>query len=647
MFAILLAAVLLQDPEPPSDCGAPPCKAAASRRTPKASDTITVTASRTPTRLSDTPASVVVLSRETIAASAASTVDDALRQVPGFALFRRSGSRTANPTSQGVSLRGVGASGASRALVLDDGIPLNDAFGGWVYWGRVPRASIERIEVVRGGASDLYGSSAVGGVIQFVRRANNADALALDASGGSQQTGTASLFTSVAREDWRGSVAADLLTTAGYVLVDRARRGAIDREADSRHTAIDAILERAFGDAARAFLRLSRYGESRNNGTPLQINDTSIRQIAFGVDAALASARLYGGDQRYHQTFSAIAADRNSERLTTDQRVPSRNNGGSAQMTRAIGQRSVVVAGAEERSVEGTSDEGATSSSGRQRTLAIFAEETWAPLARLTIAGAIRYDGWRNFDAHRNDVALANRSDSAWSPRLSAIVHLSDRLALTGSAYRAFRAPTLNELYRAFRVGNVLTLANEFLGPERLTSYEVGIRSGAVRATFFSMTTDDTVANITLSSTPTLITRQRQNHGRSRSRGVEIDSDFRVARDWRLSAGWLFADARIDNGKRIPQVPRNQATFQAAYRSLFGAQARWSSMQFDDDVNQFPLRGYFVLDLFAAHPIMRNVDVTAGVENLFDRRIEAGATPVITLGQPRAVRAGLRYEFRR
>src|SRR5437867_7540150 len=112
MFLILLA-LALQDP------------------VPKTQDTITVTATRTPTRLSDTPASVVVMSRQTIAATAAPTVDDALRQVPGLALFRRSGSRTANPTSQGVSLRGVGASGASRALVLDDGIPPNDAFGGW------------------------------------------------------------------------------------------------------------------------------------------------------------------------------------------------------------------------------------------------------------------------------------------------------------------------------------------------------------------------------------------------------------------------------------------------------------------------------------------------------------------------------------
>src|SRR5438132_13685588 len=147
-------------------------------------DSITVTASRTPTRLADTPASVIVLSRDEIAASAAPTVDDALRQVPGFTLFRRSGSRTANPTSQGVSLRGVGGSGASRALVLDDGVPLNDPFGGWVYWGRIPTVALQRAEIVRGGASDLYGSGAMSGVVQFIRRRD--DTIAADVSYGQQ-----------------------------------------------------------------------------------------------------------------------------------------------------------------------------------------------------------------------------------------------------------------------------------------------------------------------------------------------------------------------------------------------------------------------------------------------------------------------------
>src|SRR5688572_24114754 len=176
-------------------------------------DTITVTATRTETRVADTPASVVVLSSEALRDSAAPTLDDALRQVAGFTLFRRSGSRVANPTAQGVTLRGVGASGASRALVLDDGVPLNDPFGGWIYWGRVPRVAIDRAEVLRGGASDLYGSSAMGGVIQFVRR--KSPALSVEASAGSQQTGTTSFFT--AGQHW--SVAADFLTTEGYVLV--------------------------------------------------------------------------------------------------------------------------------------------------------------------------------------------------------------------------------------------------------------------------------------------------------------------------------------------------------------------------------------------------------------------------------------------
>src|SRR6266545_1990015 len=122
------------------------------------SETITVTATRTETRIADTPSSVVVLSQKTLETTAAATIDDALRQVPGFTLFRRTGSRVANPTSQGVSLRGIGASGASRALVVDNGIPLNDPFGGWVYWGRIPRLALDRVEILRGGASDLYGS---------------------------------------------------------------------------------------------------------------------------------------------------------------------------------------------------------------------------------------------------------------------------------------------------------------------------------------------------------------------------------------------------------------------------------------------------------------------------------------------------------
>jgi len=641
---LVLCAVLVDDPQT-----APPA----------ISDTIVVTATQTKTRLGDTPASVVVINAETLKTTAALTTDDALRQVPGFTLFRRSGSRSANPTSQGVSLRGIGASGASRALVLDDGIPLNDPFGGWVYWGRVPRVAVDHIEIVRGGASDLYGSGAMGGVVQFIRRGSSDD-VAFEASGGNEGTGTSSLFAAMKRGEWSGSIDVDWLKTSGYVLVPESQRGIVDVDANTRHTTIDGTLR-----YAGSFLRLSRYAESRNNGTPLQINDTAIRQIAAGSDVPIGNGsllvRVYDDDQDYHQTFSAIAADRKSERLTVDQRVPSTGRGGSVQWLSTIGAH-IIVAGGDARLVSGASDEqqfavnGKITPSrvaGRQRDGSAYVEDVATLSPRVTFSAGIRFDAWRNYDADRNGVALADRSDEAWSPRVTLLVRASDRLTLTAAAYHSFRAPSLNELYRNFRVGNVQTLANESLSAERLSAFELGARSGPVRLTLFSMTTDDTIANVTLSSTPALITRQRRNLGSSRSRGAELDAEQSLSRQWRLSAGYLFCDATVTTGdltgKRLPQVPRNTATLQLAFtprRGRVGMQARWSSMQFDDDLNQFPLRSYAVADLFASYPIAPRFDATIAIENATNRRVEVSATPVLTLGTPRTVRAGLRFVLR-
>ena len=585
-----------------------------------ASETITVTATRTETRISDTPSSVVVLSRQTLQTTAAATTDDALRQVPGFTLFRRSGSRTANPTTQGLSLRGIGASGASRALVIDDGIPLNDPFGGWIYWGRVPRSAIARVEVLRGGASDLYGSAAMSGVVQFIRRRD--DAVSAEISGGSQSTYAGSLFAAVKR--LRLSV--DYFDTAGYVLVRRPERGAVDRPADSTHLTADLSYQ-----ADRFFLRASHYDESRNNGTPMQTNETTIRQLAAGGNSGSFAGRAWFSDQDYQQTFSAIAADRNSERLTVSQRVPSRSLGTNAQWARPIAARHALLAGAEARQVSGTSEDNETRVFGRQRTVSAFVEDVFAATSSLSVTAGVRFDGWRDFNA--------------WSPRLAVLYRAPNDVAFTASAYRAFRAPTLNELHRAFRVGNILTLANESLGPERLGAIELGVRNRNLRATFFWMEMDDVIANVTLSTTPALITRQRQNVASSRSRGLEIEGDWRVATNWRFSTGYLLTDAAVSNGKRVPQVPRNQLTAQVLYSSRFnaGVQARWSGLSFDDDLNQLLLRSYFVVDLFASHPIAERLDLTVAGENLFNRDVEVSATPVVTLGAPRSIRVGLRY----
>ena len=119
-------------------------------------------------------------------------------------LYRRNGSLTANPTSLGVSLRGVGTSGASRALVISDGIPLTDPFGGWVYWDRIPMTSVSAVEVVEGGVSDLYGGDALGGVINVIPRRLRDSSLSLETFYGNEQTPDASLTASLRQRPLAG-----------------------------------------------------------------------------------------------------------------------------------------------------------------------------------------------------------------------------------------------------------------------------------------------------------------------------------------------------------------------------------------------------------------------------------------------------------
>ena len=197
--------------------------------------TATVNVTGSETREDATAASVVALDRKVLDTTASATVDDKLRQVPGFSLFRRAGSRTANPTTQGVSLRGIGASGASRALVVADGIPLNDPFGGWIYWGRVPTESIGQIEVLRGSSSDLYGSSAIGGVISIVTKSPSVEpTISAEASYGSEDTPSVSVLASAGYRGLIGSLAAEAFRTGGFVTVAKAERGPIDAAAGVR-----------------------------------------------------------------------------------------------------------------------------------------------------------------------------------------------------------------------------------------------------------------------------------------------------------------------------------------------------------------------------------------------------------------------------
>ena len=656
-----------------------------------AAEQVTVTANRAGVRVVENATSVTILSAPDLDATAALRVDDILRQVPGFSLFRRTTSRVANPTTQGVSLRGLGASGASRALVLSDGFPLNDPFGGWVYWDRAPRESIGRVEVASGGASHLYGSDALGGVINIIRTPVDRDAVSLEAAYGNENSPDLSLAASRKMGLWSVGVASELFRTDGYIAVPADLRGTVDTPVNSQDATGDLTAQRKFGDRGGIFVRGSVFGESRHNGTPLQTNSTSIRELDIGGnwDAHELGAfqlRAYAGRQNLNQSFSSIASGRNSENLTRTQRVPAQQVGFSVQWQHQLGTRQHLVAGLEESNIHGQTNEqgffggNPTSTShggGREVNWGAYVEDIIRVTPGWLLTASGRVDHWQNFDAFApphpaqpvGAAPLPDRSETFFSPRLALLHKVTTNLSLTASGYRAFRAPTLNELYRGFRAGNVFTEFNPNLRAERLTGAEGGaIVTGwsqrlMLRGNFFWSQITRPVANVTLSTTPSLITRQRRNLGSTISQGVEVEASGQLSNSVTVSGGYQYTHATVTNfsvdpaltglnpslvGLNVPQIPRHQFDFQARYSRpfiLLAVQGRFGGNQFDDDQNTLLLRRYFALDATASHTLRPGVDLFVAVENLLNQRYDVGRTPVLTVGPPILARAGLRLQF--
>jgi len=651
----------------------------------------------TPTRLEqqagDAPASVTVISREDVRQSASQTVDDLLRQVPGFSLFRRTSSVVGHPTTQGLSLRGIGPSGTSRALVLLDGVPINDPFGGWVYWNRIPLQSIEQIEVVHGGGSSVWGNGALGGVVHVLTRRPVERAAFFEASYGSHDTRNFDLLLTQAKGPLRLSLEGNYFDTGGYPIVKESRRGAIDIDATSRHSTFNGRVELVDSPDLSLFASGNYFDEDRGNGTPLQFNRTGAGAFATGGrlragDFGELAAAVYGHFQEFRSTFSTQAADRNSETLALDQTVPSTSAGGYLQWSRRFGSH-LVASGGDIRWVDGETQEkvyvsGAFArtriAGGEQLIGGVFLQDVYTPHPAWELVGGIRGDYWESYHGTRRDTpppagsgipASQTFSDIdriLASPRIAALFHATSSTDVRASAYQGFRVPTLNELYRVFRVRNDVTVANEHLRPERLTGGELGVQQRwgplEARVTAFWNEVRDLVANVTLATPlpdcPAGTTcRQRQNLDLSRIRGFESELELRLTREWRFVASYLFSDARVVEapqqptleGNRLAQVPEHNATLGVRYThpaiATVSATARYVGGQFEDDLNTLPLGSYVVLDLFVSRALARWAEVFVGVENLFGQTYSTGRTSegVVSIGAPRLVHGGLRLAF--
>ena len=655
-------------------------------------DPVVVTVTRTEQRAGDAPADVTVLTRQDIDRSPSQTLDDLLRQVPGFSLFRRTSSVVGHPTTQGVSLRGIGPSGTSRALVLLDGVPINDPFGGWVYWDRIPLQGIEQVEVVRGGGSSAWGNYALGGVINIITRKPVERAALFDGSYGNHNTLNLDGIVSEVQGPFRLGLEGNYFNTDGYLIVKASDRGSIDINATSQHSTFNGRLELVLSPDLAFYLRGNHYDENRGNGTPLQNNDTEAGSFATGGrlrtgDGSDWSFSLYGDFQKFTSTFSTQAANRNSETLALDQRVPSSSVGGALQWSRRFGSH-LLLAGGDFRWVEGETHEKVYNAGvflrrrdagGQQALVGVFVQDVFTPIPQLEIVGGVRGDYWLAYDGFRRDSpppagippsqSFANSDWLGGSPRLAALWHATPSTDVRASVYQGFRVPTINELYRVFRVRSDVTVANPSLVPERSIGGELGIeqRWGPFQGRFTGYWNDvkDLVANVTLSTPlpdcpPGTTCRQRQNLDLSRIRGLETELTLRPSPQWRLLASYIFTDARVVNapqqpaleGNRLAQVPQHGATLGVSYENprwlTASAMARFIGPQYEDDQNTLRLGNYWVFDLFLSRQITRWGEIYLGFENLFNTTYSVGRSSdgVVSIGAPLLVHGGIRISLR-
>jgi outer membrane receptor protein involved in Fe transport len=601
---------------------------------------VIVTPTRSEQRLGDVPASVTVLHSEQIRQSPAVVADDVLRQSPTFSLFRRSSSLSSHPTGQGVSLRGIGPSGTSRTLVLLDDVPFNDPFGGWVYWTRVPLMSLDRVELVNGSTSSLYGNYAMGGVINIVTRRPERRTIEVRPQYGSRSSPKVDFFVSD-QWNWAGLVVeGGVYDTDGFPVVAPSERGPIDINASVDYRTVSGKFQFTPTDRVNGFVRGSYFTEDRVNGKVGEVNDTNAASLHGGVQIRLAddsslSARVFFDDQTFHSNFLAVTnptSTRDLVRLATDQRVPTSGVGTLAQWSKPFGLHA-FSAGADWRWVDGDSREDSylravptvivppvteqavlnirRVSGGTQRSTGAFVQDVITPRSQLSITLNARIDYWRNYDAHHletraatglptanHDPALPDKEDTVVSPRVGALYHLTEEMSIWGGFGYGFRAPTLNELYRQFSVGATVTRANAELGPERLKGGEAGINLTplpdlTIRTTWFDNRVKDSVGNVTIGTN----LQQRQNIGRTRIWGIQTEGEYRAGTFWTFSAAYLYDRARVTGnpeepalvGKSLPQVPEHRASGQLAFSharyATVAVGVQFVGRQFDDDLN--------------------------------------------------------------
>lgn len=665
-----------------------------------------VVSARYPDATEVSPFATTTISRAQLERAPAASLDDLLRnEVPGFSLFRRSSSAVANPTAQGANLRNLGPNGAGRVLVLLDGVPQNDPFGGWVYWQRLPPTLLESVSATRGGGAGLFGNSSLGGTLHLSRRTPGI--FEGSAMLGERETWEGTVRTGFKSGTVRWGATAHGFDTEGYPVLRADQRGPVDVAADSSAKLFELESSAVLPSGIETTLRASYFEEHRGNGTRLTGNSTEAWDVSAAVRGPAGDFRWEGvvfyQDRWFESQFSSVDETRQTETPSLDQyAVPADSVGfsltgtwrGGLPLPGADEETSKLLAGLDGRWVQGETRErfryventflNRRVAGGQQYLLGGFAEQTWQLSPRLTLTLNGRLDYWQLSDGRREEQVIASgaslrdesfddRDGVVGNGRAGLVWEAVRGVELRLAGYTGYRVPTLNELYRPFRVRNDLTDANPALEPEQLLGAEAGVAWKPVEAFQLSATgflnrLNDAVGNVTVFQGPGLapdgtnlpdggVYRQRQNVEAVTSLGVELEARWQVAPWLRLAAAYQWTDTELHaeqpelDGKTLAQSPAHVVTGSvlwephAKWQGLL--QARYVSGQYEDDLNSLELAPYAVWDAAVSYAVTEECQVSVMVENLFDRTIETGKTGdgLVSIGAPRLASVRVRWQF--
>jgi len=647
---------------------------------------VVVQAPRLPEAAGDPAFSILRI--DPVELSRSDRLDDALGEAPGFSLYRRNSSLGANPTTQGVSLRGIAGSAASRALVTLDGVPQNDPFGGWVIWTALPPEAISSATIVRGAGAGPYGAGALTGVVALEQPDHLDAGAAGEVEAGSIGYERASGVTEIDSGPSRIFLDASGEHGDGWIPVIEGR-GSADRPLSLTDWSAAARLETNLGADVLA-ARVGAYQEDRGAGTLFANSRARGAQASITLVAPPDEATLGWRLQTWVEatdlanTSASVSADRNVATLADDQYATPAVGVGANAAVRRDGTAYSWELGFDARDFDGESRDalynqgtptGTRVGGGGEFVTGVYAEGS-RTLGPLLVTGGLRLDGWEDYGsklvqsgATTLDEHPADRGGVVPTGRLGARWDFSDAAWLRAAAYAGFRPATLNELHRPFRVGNDVTEANADLSPERLYGAEAGAGGkGWVTwdADVFYNELADAITNVTIGKGPgtfplagfvpaggTLY--ERENADRVNAFGVEGEAVHPFGPRLQLRAAFTFSHARVDGGDQAPQLtglrpaltPEATVTagldWRAMERLTFSCETRYQSDSFDDDLNTRRIDGGAGVNARAQWRLAKMVGVFVAADNIFDARLETGrsATGVVTYDAPRIVRVGL------